>query len=182
MKLVRKTATVAVLLSSLCLSSGRLFAAEKAVLQAHATATQPVSFDIFLPLQHRDQLESLLADLHDSRSANYQHWLTPDQFEARFGVSDTQVNAIVSELATQHLAATRTSTRHLVVTGAAADVEHAFNTILKNGTFANGAKTVVAVQPITPPGSVTQAGAVVAGLSGMVRMRKHSHKAAQPDN
>ena len=182
MKLVRKTATVAVLLSSLCLSSGRLFAAEKAVLQARATATQPVSFDIFLPLQHRDQLESLLADLHDSRSANYQHWLTPDQFEARFGVSDTQVNAIVSELATQHLAATRTSTRHLVVTGAAADVEHAFNTILKNGTFANGAKTVVATQPITPPGSVTQAGAVVAGLSGMVRMRKHSHKGAQPDN
>ena len=132
MKLVRKTATAAVLLSSLCLSSGRLFAAEKAVLQARATATQPVSFDIFLPLQHREQLESLLADLHDSKSANYQHWLTPDQFEARFGINETQADAIVSELAMRHLTATRTSTRHLVVTGAAADVEHAFNTILKN--------------------------------------------------
>jgi kumamolisin len=185
MKLVRKTATAVILFSSLCLSSGRLLAAEKATVQARAAATQSVEFDIFLPLQHRDQLESLLADLHDPKSASYQHWLTPEQFEARFGTSDTQVDAIISELATQHLTATRESTRHIVVTGTAADVEQAFKTVLKNGTFPNGKTTVVATKPLTLPGSVTQAGAVVDGLSGMIRMRAHSHpvvKSAQPDN
>ena len=58
------------------LSSVPLLAAEKAVVQGRTPATQTVAFDIFLPLQNRDQIEPLLAGLHDpssSSSVSYTH-------------------------------------------------------------------------------------------------------------
>jgi subtilase family serine protease len=182
MKTLRNTAAAAALLLSLSLPASSLFAAQKAVVHDRAAATQSVGFDVFLPLQHRDQLESLLADLHNSASPSYHQWLTPAQFQARFGSSDTQANAIISELGTHGLAATRVTSNHIHVSGAAADVERTFNTTLNSATFPSGKATVVAMQPITPLASIAKANAVVTGLAGMIRMQAHSRKPAQPDN
>ena len=85
------------LLSSL-LTTPSVFAAQKAVMHANATASQPVHFDVFLPLQHRDQLQQLLADQQDSKSAMYHHWLTPEEFNARFAAGASQISAIQKQL------------------------------------------------------------------------------------
>jgi subtilase family serine protease len=164
------------------LSSVPLLAAEKAVVQGRTPATQTVAFDIFLPLQNRDQIEPLLAGLHDPSSSSYQQWLTPAQFQARFGATDAQASAIVTELAAQHLTATRTSAYSLHVTGAATDIERAFKTTLSNATYSSGKTTVVATQPIVLTPTLAQASAAVTGLSGAIYMRPHSQKAALPAN
>lgn len=179
---IRITAAAAALLFSLVLPAASLFAAEKAVLQDHAAATQTVSFDIFLPLEHRDQLGKLLADLHDSASPSYQHWLTPAEFVARFGASDARVSPVLSQLHTSGLTATRVSAHRIHVTGSASDVERTFGTTLQNATFANGHATIVATQPLIQSDALLQANAVVTGLSGMIRMRAHAHKSVLPEN
>jgi len=168
----------------LCLSTSStpLLAAEKAALQARAAATQQVGFDIYLPLQHRDQLEKDLADLHNPSSGTYQKWLTPAQFNARYGASASQVSAIKSQLAAYGLEASVVTAHRLHVTGNASSVEQAFSTVLKNGVYASGKTAVVATQPLTKTGALAQTDAVVAGLSGTIRMRTHAHATALPQN
>jgi len=168
----------------LCLSTSStpLLAAEKAALQARAAATQQVGFDIYLPLQHRDQLEKDLADLHNPSSATYQKWLTPTQFNARYGASASQVSAIKAQLAAYGLEASIVTAHRLHVTGNASSVEQAFSTVLKNGVYASGKTAVVATQPLTKTGALAQTDAVVAGLSGTIRMRTHAHATALPQN
>ena len=170
-----------ILLSSL-LTTPSVFAAQKAVMHANATASQPVQFDVFLPLQHREQLQQLLADQQDSKSAMYHHWLTPAEFNARFATGASQISAIQRQLSGYGLTASVVSSHRLHVTGNASSVERAFGTSLRNGTFANGRSAVVATQPLTQPDALVQAGAVVTGLSGMIRMRSHAHVAALPQN
>jgi kumamolisin len=182
MKLTMKLAALGTAILCLSTSSIRLHAAEKAILQARATATQQVAFDIYLPLQNRDQLEKDLAGLHDPSSATYQRWLTPAQFNARYAASSSQVNAIKAQLAAYGLEASTVTAHRLHVTGNASAVEQAFSTVLKNGVYANGKTTVVATQPLTKTGALAQTDAVVAGFSGFIRMRSHAHATALPQN
>jgi len=166
----------------LCLTATPLRAAEKAALQARAVATQQVAFDIYLPLQHRDQLEKELADLHTPGSAKYQKWLTPAEFNARYAASPSQVNAIKAQLVAYGLEVSTVTAHRLHVTGSASSVEQAFSTVLKNGVYASGKTAVVATQPLTKTGALAQTNAVVVGLSGIIRMHTHAHAAALPQN
>ena len=167
--------------ASLAFSCASSRAAEHPALTAHANSTDAVDFDVYLPLQHRSQLESLLRELHDSGSANYGHWLTPAQFHERFGMDESSVTAIQKELGGLGLSASRTATHRLHVTGPAAMVERAFGTTIMTGTAANGTKVMAATGGMLPPASLTRVGAVVTGLSGNVRMRSQLHPAS-PDN
>ena len=160
-------------------------AAEQAKLTARAAATQKVEFDVFLPIQHRDQLETLLDSLHDPKSAQYHKWLKPAEFNARFGVEPSKISAIEAELASEGLTVKALGPRRLHVSGAAKDVEKAFSSELANGVFPSGKKTVAFSRPFLLPSSVSAADGVVAGLSGRIRMKNHSiqvHAAATPDN
>jgi subtilase family serine protease len=167
-------------------SSTSSFAAQKAVLQGRVAANQQVEFDVFLPLQHRDQLDSLLADLHDSSSANYRKWLTPAEFHSRFAAPSTATAAIMNELAASGLKAQQISPQQIHVTGNASAVEQLFLTQVQTATFANGAKNVAAAKALSLPSSMAANGAVVTGLSGFIRMHAHSKRAAAvaavPDN
>ena len=68
-----------------------------AVVQA-ASPTDTVEFSVFLPLRHRQELDALLAELHDSKSANYQHWLEPSEFLSRFGPSTADLASVKQSL------------------------------------------------------------------------------------
>ncbi len=172
--------TLAVL--SLSIPSAQLHAAEKATLQARIASTDSVGFDVYIPLQHRDQLAKDLQDLHDSSSPNYQKWMTPEQFNARYGATDAQVAAIQRQLAASGLQSTIVTGHHIHVAGTAANVEKALGTTLRQGVYRNGKTTVAAAQPITRPDSSRQVDAAVTGLAGMIRMRSHAHSVAIPQN
>ena len=46
-------------------------------------------------------LEQLLAEQQDPASPNYHNWLTPEQYADRFGVSQNDIDKIVSWLETE---------------------------------------------------------------------------------
>jgi subtilase family serine protease len=59
-------------------------------------ATQTMHIDIVLPLRDRAGLESFLQDLYTPSSAFYRHFLTPQEFIARFGASQVDYDAVVN--------------------------------------------------------------------------------------
>ncbi len=182
MKITLRLVLAALAICFLSLPASTLFAAEKAEVQDRTAASQTVTFDVYLPLQHHDQLEDLLNSLHNPDSPSYHKWLTPAEFNARFAATADTVSTIQQQLSSYGLNVAVLSPHQLHVTGPAASVEHALGTVLKNATYPSGKKTIVATQSLTPVSSLAQANAVVTGLSGMIRMRAHSQRLAQPSN
>ena len=75
-------------------------------------------------------LDRLLADLHDPGSANYHNWLTPEAYADRFGMSQSDIDAVVAWLGTQQLTVTAVARARNAVTlsGAVDRIEGAFGT------------------------------------------------------
>lgn len=159
-------------------NTARGVAAEKAALQQRVGASQQVGFDVYLPVQHRAELEALLTQLHDSNSPRYHKWLTPDEFNKRFGANEHAVSAILNELNAYGLNAERVSSQRIHVSGDARAIEQIFLTELHVGTFRNGRKTIATSRGISLSGAMASNQAVVLGLSGALRVRKHSLRAA----
>ena len=163
-------------------SSSQLLALKKAVLTSQLAPSEAVSFDVYLPQQNKSELNQLLEDLQNPQSASYHQWLTPAQFQARFGASAASVQKIEAELTRFGLSAKQTSPQILHVTGTAAEVTQALGTPLSHGVMPNGKAVIVATRPLTLPGSMSSVQAVVTGLSGTIRMETHAKRAMQPAN
>ena len=155
------------------------FGQDKATLTGSVSASQQVSFEIYIPVQNRAQLEQDLASLHDSNSPKYHQWLKPSDFNARYAASSDQLSAIQSQLAGYGLTANIITPHRIRVSGPASAVEQAFGTKLQKGKHSNGSTVVVATQPIAKTGALAKVNAVVAGLSGVIRMRPHSQRTPQ---
>ncbi len=79
-------------------------------------------------------LEKLLEEQQDPDSANYHKWLTPEQYAARFGMSDADLAKVSSWLKSQGLTVSgfsRARTR-VFFSGTASQVENVFRTELHN--------------------------------------------------
>ncbi len=163
---------------SLSAAPSTLFAAEKAAMAGRTAATQQVGFDVYIPIQKRDQMEADLKAMHDPSSPTYHKWLTPAQFHARYGASSDQIKAIQNQLAGYGLSSTVVSGHHVHVSGTASSVERALGTSLATGTFKTGRTAVAATSSLTAPDALVQVNAAVVGLSSMIRMRTHSHISA----
>ena len=75
-------------------------------------------------------LDKLLAEQQDPHSANYHKWLTPEQYAARFGMSDADLAKVSAWLKSQGLTVDGYSRARTQVffSGTAAQVESAFHT------------------------------------------------------
>ena len=75
-------------------------------------------------------LERLIQAQHDPASSYYHHWLTPQEYGRRFGVSQNDLQQIVNWLRTHGLDSVEIGPGHnaIVFGGAAAQVEAAFHT------------------------------------------------------
>ena len=151
-----------------------LAALEKAAVRERLAAASPVSFDVFIPIQHRDQLDQLLVDLNTAGSPNYHKWLTPQQFHQRFSATSADLANIQQDLAAAGLNTTEVEPRHLHVTGTAGSIERTFSTELHNAVLPGGATHAAAVRTPLLPNSLQRLNAVVVGLSANIRMRKNS--------
>jgi uncharacterized protein (TIGR03437 family) len=80
------------------------------------------------------ELDQLLLDQQNPSSPQYHHWLTPQEYGARFGLNDSDLAQATQWLASQGLKVTGTSLARNYVTfdGAAANVGKAFGTELHN--------------------------------------------------
>ena len=174
----RKLSLFAFALLSLAITQSK--GQDKATLTDSVVASQQVSFEIYIPVQNRDQLEKDLESLHDSSSPKYHQWLTPSEFDARYAASSDQISAIQRQLAGYGLTADTVSPHRIRVSGPVSAVELAFGTRLQNGKYSNSSTAIVATQPIAMTGALAQVNAVVTGLSG--RMHMHPYSRAIPQN
>jgi pseudomonalisin len=113
---------------------------------------QGVTMAFKLSLSQQAALDQLLAEQQDLASPNYHQWLTPEQYAARFGMSQNDLDRVTSWLEAQGFSGiqvSRSATR-VSFDGTAAHVEAAFRTeihsYLVNGEthFAN------ALEPSVP--------------------------------
>ncbi len=88
----------------------------------------PVHLMIGLPLQNQAALQTLIQQVYDPRSPQYRKFLTPDQFGASFGVSQSAYNDLISFAQSNGLTVEGqyAGRSMLAVTGPASAVEKAF--------------------------------------------------------
>ncbi|HXW83560.1 MAG TPA: protease pro-enzyme activation domain-containing protein, partial [Candidatus Binataceae bacterium] len=101
---------------------------ETAMLSAHAAPDRPLTLRITFALRDRAALSRLLADQQDPSSPRFHKWLTPAEFEARFGRAPAEQAAVRAWLERQGMRIVRASPREVVVNTNVAQAEAAFAT------------------------------------------------------
>jgi kumamolisin len=92
-------------------------------------ATQVMRLVLVLPLRHQPELESFLQELYDPSSPNYRHFLTVEEFTARFGPSQEDYDAVIQFAKANGLSVVGTSRNRMNVDvqGSVATIEKAFH-------------------------------------------------------
>ena len=143
-----------------------------------APASQPVEFDVVLPLSNPAGLDALLAEQQDPTSPQFHQWLKPADFAARFGPSQQIVNVVAGGLRQFGLQVTPQS-RSLHVTGTTAQVNKLFNVSLALAASASGQQQLVANGPLNWPAALSSVGAAISaftpsGFQALPLMRRSS--------
>ena len=100
---------------------------ERMASSGKVEAARPLEMSVTLSLRNRDQLEQLIADQQNPASPEYHHFLTPDEFAARFGPTD--YDAVRDWLTSEGFKVTgiNPATRAIHFTGTAGQAEQTFN-------------------------------------------------------
>lgn len=145
---------------------------------AAESGTTPLSITIALRLRDLNQAEDLLKALHTPGDPQFHHFLTTDQFVARFAPTDGDVAKVIASLAKYGLAAQRATATTLKVTGLPADMERAFATSLHSYEVpkydnASSYRFHAPVSRIAIPPELAGAVTAVAGLDTRPNFRPH---------
>jgi subtilase family serine protease len=106
----------------------------KPELDAGRTPSQAPMHRMMLSLapdeNQQQALETLLEAQQDPQSPDYHHWLTPEEFGNRFGVSESDLQAVAGWLESKgfQVEPVSASRRVLIFSGTAGQVESAFHT------------------------------------------------------
>jgi len=95
-------------------------------------AAQLLRLVVTLPLRHQPELESFLEELYDPSSPSYRHFLTVEEFSARFGPGQEDYDAVIHFAEANGLTVVGTSRNRLNVDlmGSVANIEKAFHVTL----------------------------------------------------
>ncbi|AFL87693.1 putative protease [Terriglobus roseus DSM 18391] len=131
-------------------------------------ASQPVpavTVELKRSAAQQADLDAYLKSVRTQGSAEYHHWLTPEQFAARFAPTATEVAPVTAWLATQGLQVQSVSAggMRLTASGTAAQVASAFGVRLQRYALPTGDRVAVDGTP-TVPGSLAAAVLAVGGL------------------
>ncbi len=165
-------------LAALILTGGRAFAQsvaiaanhspEAASLTARAAATRPIDIHIILALHDEAVLDKLLDELHNPASPNFHHWLTPAEFNRRFGPRQADFDTVIDWLRSQGVAVTAADreSRYIDFTLPAAEAEHLFNVTI--AASADGRSYANLVDPSIP----ARFAGVIAAVDGLDNLRR----------
>jgi kumamolisin len=114
--------------------AGDAQAAKHGSLVARANGNQKMSVTISLKLRNADQLDAFIADLYNPASPNYKHFLTPEQFAAKFGPSSAEIDQVKRFVESHGLHVDSVSPEGTLihVSGTAAQMEKAFGVTINN--------------------------------------------------
>ncbi len=141
----------------------------------HADASARLNMEVTLALHDRAALDKLLRDQQNPLSPYYHQWLTPAQFNARFGPSQHDLDAVAQWLTSQGFKVTASDAARRAVrfSGTVADAEHAFATTIMK--FGDGTSYSNVTDPLIPSAFSGVIGAV-GGLDNFL----HSIALARP--
>jgi subtilase family serine protease len=96
-------------------------------------ATQTMRLVVVLPLRSQIELQSFLRDVYDASSPSYRHYLTVDEFTARFGPTQEDYDSAINFARSNGLTVVATSRNrlNLDVTGSVANIEKALHVNLR---------------------------------------------------
>jgi uncharacterized protein (TIGR03437 family) len=119
------------------------------------------------------ELEKLLADQQTPGSPNYHHWLTPEEYGQRFGVSDDDLAKIGQWLQEQGLQVISVARGRnwIAVSGTAAQVEAAFRTEIHSYLVDGETHFANASEPSVPAAFASE----VQGIRGLNDFRMKPH-------
>jgi Pro-kumamolisin, activation domain len=101
----------------------------QAPLVGHLAADRVMNLVLVLPLRNQNELETLLHDLYDPSSSSYRHFLSVEEFTAKFGPTPEDYGAVI-RFARQNgftIVATSRNRVNLEVTAPVSAVEQAFH-------------------------------------------------------
>jgi hypothetical protein len=140
-------------------------------------ATNELSLAIGLPLRNEAGLDDLIRQLYDPASTNYHKYLTPPEFTARFGPTESDYAAVKEFARTNGLAITGTPDSRLLldVSGPAAAVEKAFHVMLRTYRHPSEARDFYAPD-IEPTVAADLPVVDISGLTDYYRMHSKNHR------
>ena len=152
--------------------------ATKAVVIGRLPSTNSLNLAIGLPLRDPEGLDRFLQDICNPASPNYRQYLTPDQFNARFGPTEADYQAVIAFAEAHHLAVTGTHVDRMLldVAGTVADIEDAFQITLRTYQHPTEARTFYA--PDTEPS--VEATVPILDISGLSDFRLPHPKLRRP--
>ena len=134
---------------------------------------------IGLPLRNREELTNLLTELYQPGSANFRHYLTPEQFAARFSPSQEDYDK-VKHFAQSHglvVKGGQPNRTMLGVSGSVGDIERAFHIRLHVYQHPKEARSFFA-SDVEPTLDVDTPVLAISGLDNYVRPKPKLHPAA----
>ncbi|OLB32846.1 MAG: hypothetical protein DMG41_02405 [Acidobacteria bacterium] len=95
----------------------------------HLSPMQTMRLVLVLPLRNQAALEAFLKELYDPSSASYRHYLTVEEFTAKYGPSQEDYDAVIRFAEANGLTVVGTSRNrvNVDVTGSVANIEKAFH-------------------------------------------------------
>ncbi len=163
------------LLGAAALASGTLPASAVGTARpsvvGRVSAGETVPAMLTLPLRDAAGLDALLTHLYTPGDPAYRHFITPDEFAARFGPTQADYDAVARWAKTQGLTVTATHPSRLLleVSGPASATEAAFGVQLQQVKVpaAEGRAARVARQPDTAPRIPAALAGRVSGVVGL---------------
>ncbi|WP_022970744.1 S53 family peptidase [Xanthomonas maliensis] len=124
----------------------------------------PVSFDVHLPSRDQTGLDKLLGEIQDPLSPQYHKWLSPAEFQSRFGPAPAQLAQVRAALQAAHMRVVQQGAT-LHVSADANSVERLFAAPLVADLKAGKTPRLAAAAPLQLPAALRDSGATVTGLS-----------------
>jgi subtilase family serine protease len=155
--------------------------ANPANLTRAASANDRMVFSVWLGWRNTGDLDRTLAGLSDPAAPGYRHWLSPDQFHARYSPSQAQVGAVRSWLKDAGFEIVDVPGNRLFVTaaGTVADVERTFD-VAENLYGIDG--TTVRAPDADPavPVQIAPFVRAITGLDGSLALATPQHRSPVP--
>jgi len=139
-----------------------------------AAATDVVEFTVYLPLRNQQELEKLLAQLHDPNSPKYQQWLQPAEFLQRFGPSAAEIARVQAALSARGFTVTDTNAHGMHVQGPVSAIASAFGAVVDRQTR-GGRTRFVARGALHTPNELAGINLRILGLEGLPQHHVNAH-------
>ncbi|GAC1657889.1 MAG: hypothetical protein NVS4B7_04080 [Ktedonobacteraceae bacterium] len=143
---------------------------QQAQLLHAADVNQQVNLSIGLQMRNAADFDTLLQAIYNPQSAQYHHYLTPDEFKQSFAPTSDQVQLVVSFLESQSLSVTSVAPNNLLIdaTASVAQAQQAFHTQINAYRLGSSTFYANATAP-SVPGSISQLITSISGLDDSVQ-------------